>query len=97
MAERQPTAQLPAGGTERPASNTEAAGGRIRATVGDAEQLREIMIDSNFTSQNPALQIFGLGSNSQVDRLEVEWPDGTVTSMTDVAQGQTLVIDHPRL
>ena len=77
--------------------NTEAAGARIRATVGDAEQLREIMIGSNFTSQNPALQIFGLGSSTQVDRLEVEWPDGTATSMTDVAQGQTLVIDHPRL
>ena len=79
------------------APNTEAAGARIRVTVADKVQLREVMIGSNYTSQNPAVQTFGLGQASAVEFLEVEWPDGEVTSMTNVEGGQTLRIAHPHL
>lgn len=77
------------------APNTEAAGARVRATIGDQAQLREIIIGSNYTSQNPRTQLFGLGSATEVDRLEVEWPDGEITTRTNVAQGQTLEIAYP--
>ena len=77
--------------------NTEAAGARIRATVGDAVQLREIHIGSNYTSQNPTVQIFGLDDATVVDSLEVDWPDGRRTTMANVQQGQTVEIDHPDL
>ena len=77
------------------APNTEAAGARIRASFGGRELLREIVIGSNYTSQNPAEQVFGLGDATSVDTLEVEWPDGATTTRTDVASGQTLVIEHP--
>ena len=77
--------------------NTEAAGARIRVTTGERTQLREIMIGSNFTSQNPAAQIFGLDGAEQVDVVEVEWPDGETTTMRNVAGDQTLRLDHPRL
>ena len=77
--------------------NTEAAGARVTADIRDTSQMREIMIGSNFTSQNPTVQIFGLGNADQVETLEVEWPDGATTRMDDVAQGQTLTIDHPNL
>ena len=79
------------------APNTEAAGARIRATVGEKEMLREIVIGSNYTSQNPTVQVFGLGSATVVDRLVVEWPDGRETTQTGVASGQTLVLEHPDL
>ena len=78
------------------APNTEAAGARIRATVGGDVLLREISIGSNYTSQNPTEQVFGLGAAATVDALEVEWPDGDLTRMSDVAANQTLRIDHPR-
>ena len=77
--------------------NTEAAGARIRATVGDEEMLREIVIGSNYTSQNPTVQLFGLGGASSVDTLVVEWPDGATTTRTRVESGQTLVVEHPDL
>ena len=77
--------------------NTEAAGARIQATVGEKELLREIVIGSNYTSQNPTVQVFGLGGASVVDRLVVEWPDGRETTRTQVAAGQTLVLEHPDL
>ena len=56
--------------------------------------MREIIIGSNFTTQNPTGQVFGLGLASQVDTLRVEWPDGTETTMTTVQAGQTLKINQ---
>lgn len=78
------------------APNTEASGARIKAHIGDRAQLREIIIGSNYSSQNPRTQLFGLGSATQVDRLEIEWPDGEITVRNDLAQGQLLEIAHPR-
>ena len=75
--------------------NTQAAGARIRVTIGERTQLREIMIGSNFTSQNPAVQMFGLDGAAEVDVVEVEWPDGESTTMRNVAGDQTLRLDHP--
>ena len=77
--------------------NTEAAGARIRVSVGAKELLREIVIGSNYTSQNPTVQVFGLGSASMVDRIVVEWPDGRETMRAQVAAGQTLDLEHPDL
>ena len=89
--------------------NTEAAGARVFLRIGDTEQMREIMIGSNYTSQNPTVQVFGLGAAALVDELRVEWPaidsgDGPrqppPTRMTKVAAGkagETLSIRHPEL
>lgn len=77
--------------------NIEAAGARIRATIGNETQLREISIGSNYISQNPTEQHFGIGIASQVDSLVVEWPDGTMSDMGIVQGNQRIVIDHPGL
>jgi enediyne biosynthesis protein E4 len=78
--------------------NTEAAGARIYATIGAQTQMREIMIGSNYTSQNPTVQLFGLGPAAMVDELVVEWPGGgETTTMSMVDANQTLVLEHPTL
>jgi hypothetical protein len=71
--------------------------------------MREIMIGSNFTSQNPTLQIFGLGNAETVDEVLVEWPPldsgtgpeqlGSLLPGPIAASqpGQTLVLRHPQL
>ena len=74
--------------------NTAAAGARITLTVNGENQLREIMIGSNFTSQNPLTQVFGLGSNIQAD-LTVEWPDGQITTENNLAANELHTFDHP--
>jgi len=91
------------------APNTEAAGARIFVRTGDTEQMREIMIGSNFTSQNPPVQVFGLDSSETVDELLVEWPAidtdagpvqlGTLLNGPIAAgrPGETIVIGHPNL
>ena len=89
--------------------NTAAAGARVFARIGATEQMREIMIGSNYTSQNPTVQIFGLDASTTIDELRVEWPPldagaGPVqpptTLLTNVAAGEpgdTLSIKHPAL
>ena len=77
------------------APNTQAAGARIRVTAGARTQMREIILGSNYTAQNPALRVFGLGDAREVDVLEVEWPDGATTTRRNVAAGRTLVLVGP--
>ena len=87
--------------------NTEAAGARIFAVFDNQVRMREIMIGNNYISQNPAVQVFGLGEATEVDELLIEWPAldsdsgptqiGTrLTGPIAASQpGQTLVIRHP--
>ena len=77
--------------------NTEAAGARIKVTTEEQTQLREIVIGSNFTSQNPTVQVFGLDDAEEIDTVEVEWPDGELTTLRSVDSNQTLRLDHPHL
>ena len=69
------------------APNSEAVGARIRVTQGGAVQMREVAVGNNFTSQNPTAQIFGLGSATAAESVEIEWPDGSVDTYTDVQAG----------
>ena len=95
--------------------NTEAAGARIHVRITDspgaATQMREVMIGNNYTSQNPAVQLFGLGTNTTVAELKVEWPflvaaggglpvnpaDTILTSVLATGPGETVVLCHPGL
>ncbi|MEM8683049.1 MAG: CRTAC1 family protein [Pseudomonadota bacterium] len=67
--------------------NTSAANARIIVTVGGNAQMREITLGNNFTSQNPAEQVFGLGTATAADTVTVEWPDGTSQSYQNVPGG----------
>ena len=76
------------------APNTAAAGARITLTANGQDQMREITIGSNFTSQNPLVQSFGLGASTQAD-LTIEWPDGATTTRENVSAGQLVTIEQP--
>ena len=77
-----------------PQPNTEEIGARITATVGGSSQLWELRCGNNYDSQDPAEAHFGLGSAGAVDELRVEWTDSQVTTLTNVAANQRLVIDR---
>ncbi len=67
--------------------NTLAANARITITVGGVTQMREVTFGSNFTSQNPAEQIFGLGPVASADTVVIEWPNGVTETYRNVARG----------
>lgn len=75
--------------------NTQASGARIFATINGVTQMREIMLGSNFASQNPTTQIFGLNDYPQIDELRVQWPDGTETESGPHAAGSHLRLSQP--
>ncbi|MGI9272631.1 MAG: CRTAC1 family protein [Woeseiaceae bacterium] len=77
--------------------NTAAAGAQILATANGTTMRRDVMLGSNFISQNPTEQYFGIGTAAQVDALTVEWPDGAITNVGITQANQALVIDHPAL
>ncbi len=76
------------------APNTGAVGARIRIRAGGKDQMREVVLGSNYLSHNPADQYFGLGGEDRIETLTVEWPDGSETLMQDVEANQRLMIDH---
>ncbi len=72
--------------------NTYAVGARIYVTVSGRSQLRELRAGSNFQSQDPMRQHFGLGEATQADEVRVVWPDGSTWVSEHVLAGQILLI-----
>jgi hypothetical protein len=76
------------------APNTEGIGARVYATAGGLTQLRYLRAGSNFLSQDPAIAHFGLGAATTAS-VRIVWPDGSETTLPDVAADQLLVVPQP--
>ena len=75
-------------------SNRDGVGARVRLTAGDWSMTAQRMGGMSYQSaQDPRLH-FGLGSRTKVDALEVRWPSGTVTRLTNIAANQILTIQE---
>lgn len=70
--------------------NPSAVGAVIRVVTGDINQMREVRVGSNYLSQDPLLQHFGLGGATTIDEVRVSWPHGGETVLKDVAANQKL-------
>ena len=68
--------------------NRSAIGAAVKVTFagpdGPLTQLQFRGSSSGFSSQNDGRLHFGLGAATRVDRLEVTWPSGAVTTLTDL-------------
>nr|WP_010132791.1 CRTAC1 family protein [Microbulbifer agarilyticus] len=72
--------------------NPQAAGARVYVTANGVTQMRELHIGSSFTSQNPSVLHFGLGSATATTALTVRWPNGSEQSIDIYEVNQRLVI-----
>ncbi|MDB4401527.1 ASPIC/UnbV domain-containing protein [bacterium] len=82
------------------ASNRDAVGAFVRLTAapGAPEQVRETSRGSNYLSSDENLVHFGLGpptSMGTVVRIEIRWPSGQTTVLTDVPRNQRHTIIEP--
>jgi len=73
-------------------NNKSAIGAIVRATTGKLTQVREVRSGSSYASQNDMRVHFGLGNSIKVDRLEVIWPDGQITQLSDIPARQMLTV-----
>jgi hypothetical protein len=71
--------------------NTGAVGARVVARVGEKKMLRLCGTQSGFLSSSPATLHWGLGKASQVDELQVTWPDGSEESFSGVEAGHVSI------
>ncbi|MCJ7754199.1 MAG: CRTAC1 family protein [Thermoanaerobaculales bacterium] len=79
-------------GTE---SNRDGIGARVRLTVGSVTQIRDIRSSSGYLSQSDPRAHFGLGTSDKVDRVEVRWPSGRVSTIENVKVNQIITVTEP--
>lgn len=73
--------------------NTAAFGAQISAIVGDKIYFQEQMPIRGFLSTMDERPLIGLGNAAIVDTLQVRWPNGTYTIMTNVPADQLLALN----
>jgi enediyne biosynthesis protein E4 len=59
-----------------PKSPRDAIGAKVFLTAGGIRQREDVISGGSYLSQNDMRVHFGLGNATQVDRLEIRWPDG---------------------
>ena len=75
--------------------NTQAVGARVYLSTGGVTQMREITNGSNYVSQNPAEQHFGIKNETVVETMRVIWPDGSESTRSNVQPFQRISVTYP--
>jgi hypothetical protein len=78
-------------GTE---SNRFGIGAKVRVTAGGRTQLREINPTGSYLSTGDVRLYIGLGPETKIAKLEIEWPSGKKQTLEGVPAGQTLLLDE---
>jgi hypothetical protein len=73
----------------------EGIGARVTLRAGSLVQRRLVRTGSSYLSQSDTTLHFGLGLHAQADALEVRWPNGAVTRLTDLAADRRLTLSPP--
>jgi hypothetical protein len=69
-----------------PAGRADAEGARVTVRHGDVTIVRELSTGSSYASHSDSELLIGLGAMPAPDlRLEIRWPDGTLSTHTDLA------------
>jgi hypothetical protein len=75
-------------------SNRDAIGARVRVSAGDLVLYDEKKGGMSYQStQDPRLH-FGLGQHPTVEEVEIKWPSGELTKLTNIKSDQILAIEE---
>ena len=66
-------------------SNRSAIGARVTVRAGKLVQFNEVRGGASYLSQNDLRLHFGLGQESKMDSVEIQWPSGTVEKLQNLA------------
>ena len=67
----------------------------MSVTAGGLTQIRDLIPVRGYLSQSDPRPHFGLGKAEKADRVEIRWPDGRTTQLTDVPANQILTVVEP--
>jgi hypothetical protein len=77
------------------APNRFGIGARVRLTAGGRTQVAEARAGHSYASTSDPRLHFGLGAATRVTRLEVRWPRGATSVLTDVRANQEVIVAEP--
>jgi len=75
-------------------SNHDAIGARAKIVSGDLVQWDEVHSGGSYLSTSDLRLHFGLGKRTQIDSIEVRWPDGTVETLGAAPADHFLTIEQ---
>jgi enediyne biosynthesis protein E4 len=78
------------------APNRFGIGARVRLTAGGHTQVAETHAGHSYASTSDPRLHFGLGAIDRVTRLEVRWPRGATSVLTDLPANQEVIVDEPQ-
>jgi hypothetical protein len=73
-------------------SNRSAIGARIAVRSGSLKQVNRVTTSTGYACSSEPVVHFGLGRNSGVDSIEIEWPSGTRQTLTNIAADSLLTV-----
>ncbi len=76
-------------------SNRSAIGAKVRLTAGGVTQTAEVRSGGSYLSQSDLRLHFGLGQATRIDRLDIEWPSGTKSTVQNLAANRIHPITEP--
>ncbi|MFN7914759.1 MAG: CRTAC1 family protein [Vicinamibacterales bacterium] len=77
-------------------SNRDGIGAVVRVTSASGKQWSLVRSGSSYSSQSDLVQTFGLGKDTAVPAIDVEWPSGAKDHITNPPLKQVLVIEEGR-
>jgi hypothetical protein len=77
-------------------SNRSAIGAHVTIRTGSRIQIDEVMSGGSYYSQNDLRLHFGLASSEKVDSIEVTWPSGLKTSLSNTNANQLITIEEAK-
>jgi hypothetical protein len=75
-------------------SNRDAIGARVKVTAGGVTQMREVKAGSSYLSQNDLRVHVGVGKATQIDRVEVRWPNGQSETISGAMANQIVTVNE---
>ena len=76
-------------------SNRDGIGAVVRVTAGGRTQTDHLSTAGGYLCSNEKTVWFGLGNASKVDRVEVSWPSGSVSSVPSAVIDRYLSVEEP--
>jgi hypothetical protein len=76
-------------------SNRDGFGASLEAIAGGQHQYVQTVSQSGYLSQSDPRPHFGLGQHTEVDKLIIVWPSGTVQTLENIKADQILTVMEP--
>ncbi|WP_276168172.1 VCBS repeat-containing protein [Zobellia alginiliquefaciens] len=75
-------------------SNSYGIGSKITVSIHGNKQYQELLIARGYLSSSAPYLNFGVPKNAKIDTVQVQWPNGEETILTDITSGQELTISQ---